>query len=86
MVILTSFHSNIFNMKSKGKIAIITAGALAAGITIGLLFAPRKGTKTRKRIVCHMNELMERVNSTVSAKVNDGEDVEEKSKNIMADS
>ena len=37
-------------MNTKSKIALGVLGAVAAGVVIGLLMAPEKGTETRKKI------------------------------------
>lgn len=37
-------------MKSKTKLTIGLLGAVAAGVLIGLMIAPEKGSETRKRI------------------------------------
>jgi len=37
-------------MTTRGKIALGILGAAAAGVVIGLLIAPEKGSETRKRI------------------------------------
>jgi len=37
-------------MRTSSKIALGIVGAVAAGVVIGLLLAPEKGSETRKRI------------------------------------
>lgn len=37
-------------MKTRSKNVVIVLGALAAGVVIGLLVAPQKGKKLRKRL------------------------------------
>jgi gas vesicle protein len=37
-------------MKTYGKVLIAVGAGLAAGVVLGILFAPDKGTETRKKI------------------------------------
>jgi gas vesicle protein len=52
---------------STGRIILGVLAGLAAGTAIGILFAPDKGTATRKRIVDksedYVDELKEKINS-----------------------
>jgi len=57
-----------------GKIAVAVAAALFSGVVIGLatgvLFAPKKGQKTRKEIADKSKELMERSKNSVTGTIN----------------
>ena len=55
------------NSSSKVLLAGITG--LAAGIAIGLLFAPAKGSKTRKRLKKRMMNLAEIIEDDVTNKM-----------------
>ncbi len=52
---------------STGRIILGVLAGLAAGTAIGILFAPDKGTATRKKIVYkgeeYVDELKEKINS-----------------------
>jgi gas vesicle protein len=37
-------------MKNSGKILLPVLGGLVAGVTLGILFAPDKGSETRKKV------------------------------------
>lgn len=59
----------------KGKVVIGTLAGLAAGAIAGILFAPKKGSLTRKQIIdksdAYVDELKSKVNdlqSTISEK------------------
>ena len=58
---------------SGGKIAVAVAAALFSGVVIGLatgvLFAPKKGQKTRKEIADKSKELIERSKKSVSGTI-----------------
>ncbi len=56
---------------SKTSTKILRAGitGLAAGIAIGLLFAPAKGSKTRKRLKKRLMSLAETIEDDVSNKL-----------------
>ena len=55
-------------------------GAMAAGVVIGLLVAPQKGKKLRKRIREVATDWMDEVKSVLPSR--ETEDVEEKSANV----
>ena len=46
-------------MTTKSKIALGLAGALAAGVVIGLLMAPDKGSESRKKVKDKAGKLMD---------------------------
>lgn len=52
-------------MKDLSKIIIAASSGLLAGVTLGLLFAPEKGEKTRKDISKKSRELLHKVNDQV---------------------
>jgi len=45
--------------KTTSKVLIAAAAGLAAGLAIGLLFAPAKGSKTRKKIKKALSDVAE---------------------------
>lgn len=57
-------------MNSNGKILIAAASGMAAGAVLGILFAPRKGIKTRKEI----NEQIKNLAGSVEESFNKGKD------------
>lgn len=48
-------------MKTRTKVAVGIAGGAAVGATLGVLFAPKKGSETRKELMCKCNELVSKV-------------------------
>ena len=54
-----------------GKLVLGILGGLAAGATLGILFAPEKGTKTRRKIMekgsDYADELKDKFESVVEA-------------------
>jgi gas vesicle protein len=46
-------------MKNSGNTAGILLGSLAAGVAIGMLLSPEKGSETRKKLISRLNKLKE---------------------------
>ena len=44
--------------KTGSKIIMAAVAGIAAGVVVGMLFAPKKGTKTRKKLRKTMDEVM----------------------------
>ena len=55
--------------KSSSKVLLAGITGLAAGIAIGLLFAPAKGSKTRKRLKKRLMNLAEIIEDDVTDKL-----------------
>jgi len=55
--------------KFKTSVIVAAAVGLAAGISIGILLAPAKGSRTRKRLKKQIIDLAEAVESSVSQKL-----------------
>jgi len=55
--------------KSSSKVLLAGIAGLAAGIAIGLLFAPAKGSKTRKRLKKRLLYLAEIIEDDVTDKL-----------------
>lgn len=53
-------------MENSGKIILGVLGAVAAGIAIGMLMAPDKGSETRKKIGEKATDLASRVGDLVT--------------------
>ena len=51
-----------------GKAFLGILAGLAAGVTIGVLFAPVKGSKTRKRIGRKGEDLVDAINDSIDEK------------------
>lgn len=55
--------------KSSSKVLLAGISGLAAGVAIGLLFAPAKGSKTRKRLKKRLMSLAETIEDDVTDKL-----------------
>ena len=55
--------------KSSSKVLLAGITGLAAGVAIGLLFAPAKGSKTRKRLKKRLMNLAEIIEDDVTDKL-----------------
>ena len=53
-------------MTANSKIALGLAGAIAAGVVIGLMMAPDKGSETRKKVKDKAGKLMGGLNRLIS--------------------
>lgn len=56
---------------STGKALLGVLAGMAAGAALGLLFAPEKGSNTRKKIVRKGEDLAEAVNDKIDEKFNE---------------
>lgn len=56
--------------KSSGKLIIAAAVGLAAGIGVGMLIAPAKGSKTRKRLKKKIMGFADMMQDDLSEKIN----------------
>lgn len=54
-------------MKTLSKIIIASSAGIITGYTLGLLFAPKKGKKTRKDISKKSKKIMRKINEQVSS-------------------
>ncbi|HZX62588.1 MAG TPA: YtxH domain-containing protein [Bacteroidales bacterium] len=55
--------------KSSSKVLLAGITGLAAGVAIGLLFAPAKGSKTRKRLKKRLMSVAETIEDDVTDKL-----------------
>lgn len=53
-------------MKKNSKILIALGAGIAIGGLLGILFAPRKGSESRKKIANKGNDLAEKVKDTIN--------------------
>lgn len=54
----------------RGKLIVSVLAGVLAGAALGVLFAPNKGRKTRKRLLNNVKELAEDVKQKVKEEVN----------------
>lgn len=87
-ILIFSKHLKINNMSSGKVILGILAGA-AAGALLGILFAPEKGSTTRKKILSkgeeYADELKEKFNEFVDKVAGKFESAKEEVKNEAAE-
>ena len=69
---------------SRGKIILGALAGVAAGALIGILFAPDKGTNTRKKIVHKGEEYVDNLKEKISGLMNDGVQRREKVRETAA--
>lgn len=66
---------DIYNLKhiymSKGKALLGVLAGLAAGAVLGVLFAPEKGSRTRKRISNKTEDLVDAMGDQIERKFNE---------------
>jgi gas vesicle protein len=75
-------HFKTIIMKGSTKITLGVLGALAAGVAIGLMIAPEKGSETRKRIKKKAEKWVDQMGEVLSDGKKLMEDVKENSKNL----
>ena len=68
-------------MKSKTKITLGLLGAVAAGVVIGLMVAPEKGSETRKRIKRTTGSWVDQLGNVLSSTQEGIDDAKETAKN-----
>lgn len=75
--------------KSSSKVLLAGITGLAAGVAIGLLFAPAKGSKTRKRLKKRLMSVAETIEDDVTDKLGalksvfSGEEEEEEEEDVV---
>jgi gas vesicle protein len=69
-------------MKSKTKIALGLLGAVAAGVIVGLMVAPEKGSETRKKIKKTTGSWVDQLGNILSQGQEAAENVRENAKNL----
>jgi gas vesicle protein len=57
---------------SRGRIFLGTLAGVAAGALIGILFAPDKGTSTRKKIIDKGEDYIENLKERINGLLHDG--------------
>ena len=67
---------------STSKLALGICGALAAGVVIGLLLAPEKGSEMRKRLKKTAGEWVDHLGNVFTHVEDEVEDVKQKARNI----
>jgi gas vesicle protein len=70
-------------MKNSNKILLGVAGFFAAGAIVGMLYAPDKGERTRRRIVRNSKGLYNSVKDTIEEKRDALEEVRDRLKEKM---
>ena len=74
---------------SSGKIVLGFLAGAAAGALLGILFAPDKGTETRKKIVekgeDYVDEVKEKLNGLIEDLTKKMDGMKDKAKDVMAD-
>jgi len=67
---------------STSKLALGICGALAAGVVIGLLMAPEKGSEMRKRLKKTAGEWVDHLGNVFTHVEDEVEEVKQKARNI----
>lgn len=73
------------NNMSAGKIVLGVLAGFAAGAVIGILFAPEKGSATRKKILGIANDLAEDIKEKISESIKDVSNQFESTKDDLQD-
>ncbi|MCW3118048.1 MAG: YtxH protein [Chitinophagaceae bacterium] len=69
-------------MKNTTKITLGLLGAVAAGVVIGLMVAPEKGSETRKRIKRTTGSWVDQLGNILSSGQDAAHDIKENAKGI----
>ncbi|MES1214555.1 MAG: YtxH domain-containing protein [Bacteroidota bacterium] len=77
-----SFTIKLSSMKNKTKITLGLLGAVAAGVVIGLMVAPEKGSETRKRIKNTTGSWVDQLGNLLSRGQEAYEDAKENAKGL----
>jgi len=67
-LILNDYNPKNFFMTNTWKVVIAVGAGAAVGITLGLLFAPEKGSEIRKRIAEQGRKIMDEIKDKVEEK------------------
>lgn len=71
-------------MTTSTKVAIGICGALAAGVVIGLLLAPEKGTEMRRRLRKTAGEWVDQLGNVFSQAEENMDEMKQKVRNVKA--
>jgi gas vesicle protein len=88
--IFTRSYSNLKKQKKMktGKLVLGLLAGVAAGAVLGILFAPNKGSKTRKRILNksgkYSQELMDKLDNISEVVSDKYDDIKSDAENIIA--
>lgn len=68
-----TYYQHIYKMENSGTIKVVGALVLGAaiGAGLGILFAPHKGSKTRKRILAKGNDMSDAIKDKVETFMED---------------
>ena len=71
-------------MSTGTKVTLGIIGAIAAGVCIGLLIAPDKGSETRKKIADTASDWTDKLKNVFNSGHDEYENLKEKARNVKA--